>query len=560
MTGCAHHSVRSGPRTGAALAMLLAVAVASAALSGAGPRFYEDDPISRVPESQDASKVTVWESDLLYDLSLNTFARPGDPTPDVRAKNLNTVDEVPDSSWFVNRIVARPLGLEELRRGPAETEGPAPGPWTIVRSKEIGAAPGFTARDSRGRVWFISFDSPGYPEAATGAIMVANKIFWALGYWQVENHLASIRLEDLSIAESATIRVPSGKRRKLQKKDLEAVMRRAARNPDGSYRVVAGLQLPGKYVGNFRYHGTRSDDPNDLVPHEHRRELRALKVFGAWTNLVDLKAGNTVDTLVQENGRTVVRHWLQDVGSTFGIGANGPREWDEGWEYLYEGSKIWKRLLTMGFYFQPWLTADYEEFPSIGRFEGDTFDPTQWKSRVPSPAVIRARADDTFWAARRVMAFTDEMVREVARAAAFSDPNAERHLADVLIKRRDRIGRAYLPAVNPLVEFALDAGGTLTFTNAAVEARVADAPTGGYTASWFAFDNATGQSSSIGAPTRSGTPAVSAPGALPSAPGAFVKIQVSAVDPARPSWAVPVGVFFRRTGTGWKLVGLERLP
>ena len=59
------------------------------------------------------------------------------------------------------------------------------------------------------------------------------------------------------------------------------------------------------------------------MPHEHRRELRALKVFGAWTNLVDMKAGNTLDTLVTENGQRVVRHYLQDVGSTFGTGAIG---------------------------------------------------------------------------------------------------------------------------------------------------------------------------------------------------------------------------------------------
>ena len=238
-------------RTAATGVLLLAIAVVSSVLTGTGRKFYDDDPIARVPESQDASKVTVWESDLLYDLSLNTFANPGDDALNVRAQNLNSIDEVPDSSWFVNRILARSLTMEELRRGPVETEGPAPGPWTIVRSKEIGAAPGFTARDSKGRVWFISFDSPDNPEGATGAIMVANKIFWALGYWQVENHLASIRLDQLTIADSATIRVPSGKRRQLQMKDLEAVTRRAARNPDGSYRVVAGLQLPGKYPGQL---------------------------------------------------------------------------------------------------------------------------------------------------------------------------------------------------------------------------------------------------------------------------------------------------------------------
>ena len=74
------------------------------------------------------------------------------------------------------------------------------------------------------------------------------------------------------------------------------------------------------------------------MPHEHRRELRALRVFGAWTNLTDLKAGNTLDTLVDENGRAVVKHYLQDVGSTFGM-ANSPHEWDIGWEYFYDADR-----------------------------------------------------------------------------------------------------------------------------------------------------------------------------------------------------------------------------
>ena len=101
------------------------------------------------------------------------------------------------------------------------------------------------------------------------------------------------------------------------------VLERAHRNADGTFRAAAARLLKGKILGGFRYEGTRPDDPNDIVPHEHRRELRALRVFGAWTNLTDMKAGNTLDVLEPVNGRGIVKHYLQDVGSTFGIGANG---------------------------------------------------------------------------------------------------------------------------------------------------------------------------------------------------------------------------------------------
>ena len=37
----------------------------------------------------------------------------------------------------------------------------------------------------------------------------------------------------------------------------------------------------------------------------------------------------------------------------------------------------------------------------------------------------------------------------------------------MLIKRRDKIGRTYLTRLNPIVDPALDASGTLTFGNAA---------------------------------------------------------------------------------------------
>jgi hypothetical protein len=286
--------------------------------------------------------------------------------------------------------------------------------------------------------------------------------------------------------------------------------------------------------------------------------LRALQVFGAWTNLVDVKALNTMDSLITENGRSRVRHYLLDVGSTFGMGANGPREWIEGYEHLYQQDKMLRRLATFGFYLQPWQTVDYEENRAIGRFEGDRFDPLAWKSRVPAAALLHARDDDTFWAARRVMAFSDDMIRALVKSGKYSDPAAEKLLADVLIKRRNKIGQAYLTRINPLVNFSLDEPGVLRFENAAVHARLVEANPA-YKVAWFSLDNETGAATPL-SETNSSSEKAPVPAGLAPAPGAYVAADVRAVNPPHPSWTKPVRATFRRVGSGWKLVGLERMP
>jgi hypothetical protein len=254
----------------------------------------------------------------------------------------------------------------------------------------------------------------------------------------------------------------------------------------------------------------------------------------------------------------LVRHYLQDVGSTFGTGALGPHEWDEGHEYLYEGGPTWKRLVSLGLYVRPWQHVRYSEYRSIGRFEGDEFDPAAWKPRVPPAAFLNARADDTFWAARRVMAFSDDLIRAIVKTGRFSDAAAERHLADVLIKRRDRIAAAYLTPINPIVDPAIDASGRLTFINAAVAAGVAAAPKGGYRSQWYAFDNTTGESQPIGAPIVAASGSQIVPATVPTTIGSFVRVDIEAIDPPHPSWSIPVQAYFKRTASGWTLVGLER--
>jgi len=133
-------------------------------------------------------------------------------------------------------------------------------------------------------------------------------------------------------------------------------------------------------------------------------------------------------------------------------------------------------------------------------------------------------------------------------------------MADVLIARRDKIGRAYLPKINPIVDVALDPSGVLTFANAAVDARAAEAPKGGYHAEWAAFDNATGQTRALGPGTSATALRMPAPSGLPTADGTYIRVALSAVTPAVGSWARPVHAYFKRTAGSWKLVGFERLP
>jgi hypothetical protein len=520
-------------------------------------RFYDDDPISREPESQDASKAQPSSIQQLYEQVYALFVVSGDEPSGTRAQNINTTDEVPDSSWFTNRIGTTTVTPEQLARGPIVGAPPDASKWVVIREKTSGVHPGFTAKDGKGETWFLQFDPPYFPEGATSVVEIASKIFWALGYNQVETFLTTFDPKRVEFDPEATLRRPSGARTPFTWDDINQILERVARNKDGTYRVVAGRLISGTILGNFRYSGTRPDDPNDIVPHERRRELRALRVFGAWTNLTDWKAANTLDALETSNGRTVVKHYLQDVGSTFGLN-NDLHEWDLGYEHFYQADTMRKRFFSFGFALSPWQTIDYVEYPSIGKFEGDRFDPRKWRPQIPTPAYIEMRDDDAFWAARRVVAFTDDLIRVAVHTGEFSDPVAEKHLADVLIKRRDKIASVYLTAVNPIVSPRLDANNRLTFENTAVAAGVAKGALT-YRASWALFDNATGQTRPL-SETQSATTTIEAPSGLPTAAGSFIEVSISADNPLYPTWKEPIRSHFRRQSDGWKLVGLERLP
>jgi hypothetical protein len=539
--------------------MFVIVTVMMVSASGsraAVPKFFDDDPLWQEPITQDVKSATRYEPDLAYQSLENLFWHPGDKVLGQHAKNTNTVDEVPDSNFFVNRAGRLSLTTAMVARASNTSNGPAPGKWSIVSAKSDGITPGFTIRDAMNQLWFIKFDPPGWRAMATGSEIVAAKLFWAAGYHTAEYSIASLVPANLEIAPNTKITPMGEMARPMQRSDIFRLLSSADQDPDGSYRVIASKAAPGRPVGRLSFHGTRADDPNDIVPHEHRRELRGYFVFAAWLNHVDAKGINSLSSLVTEGGHTFIRHYLLDFGSALGSAAVGPREGWEGYEPLVEDkADIGRRILGLGFDIPEWRTMDFFESRSIGRLPRDhsNWNPAKWSPHITNAAFRHMRPDDTFWAAQKLAAISDDMIKAAVAEGQFGDPPSEEFLAKAISQRRTRILQTFLPAVNPVVDPAI-VGRQLTFVNAAVGAGVSPDPKG-YRASWFTFDNNTGQTTALG--TTEGPDSPLPTPALPAT--GFVKIEISAVGGPE-AWTKPVSVYFRKKGADWFLVGLERMP
>src|SRR5262245_54904128 len=65
-------------RRAASLALCVgAISLLSTSAGMQGQRFYPDDPISREPESQDASKAAAYDQSQMYELMYNLFVTSG---------------------------------------------------------------------------------------------------------------------------------------------------------------------------------------------------------------------------------------------------------------------------------------------------------------------------------------------------------------------------------------------------------------------------------------------------------------------------------------------------
>jgi len=499
-------------------------------------------PIAR-PQKQDVSE--------LYAVVYNSWFRHLNAehaalrAHDRGALDVNAWDEAPDSSWFTNRIGRQPMAFAEILGG-LDARPPEPPPWTVEGVTDEGYTPKLNIRDSAGRHYILKFD-PVAAERNSGAERICTLIFYAAGYNVPRNTLAYFRPADLRLDDAATIKDAVGKKRRMTAADLDSALTRVKPLGDGRYRVLASFMIDGG-VGAFKYTGTRKDDPNDVIPHELRRELRGMYVVASWVNHADAGDKNTLDQYVAENEKGFLRHYLVDFGSTLGSGdfVNGP--YRVGHEYVFDGAAMGRTLVTFGIWRRPWETEGRITYPEVGYYQPELFEPRKWKPNYPNLAFERMDEADAYWGAKIVTAFNDELIQQLAEAGEYSRPEVTAYIADALKRRRDIIGSYWLDRITPLEDFALQ-GDRLVFRDVAIERGYAKDDSRSYQLS-VGHGGATGfQGHSVHLPAFR-LPERAAPDRYGRVPVTAIRIQSRSRSGG---WALPVEVFLGRNGDSAQL-------
>ncbi|HWE28663.1 MAG TPA: hypothetical protein VHB97_11710, partial [Polyangia bacterium] len=387
------------------------------------------------------------------------------------SENVNALDEVPDSSWWVDlrrtsdeHARPRHFTADEMRRGPFGDDGAPVAPFTVVKGKTIGSTPGLVITDARGRRFMFKLDPPGWLGLNTSTEVVASRLAWAAGWLVPAEMIVDVRAGELVLSAKAHTTDARGREIPLTQAMLADLLRRSPREADGTIRVCAGKWLAGRSLGPWAYTGRRGDDPNDRIEHQNRRDVRAFGVFAAWMNDIDTMENNTMDAYVGDEGRGHVVHYQQDVGGSFGQFAAIPSELWMGQETYFMPGRIFASLLAFGAMGRTFdddrkevrrkvLLARYHE---LGYFDDDGFDPWNWHPILDNPAFVRMTARDRYWGAKRVAAFTEEEVRAAVSLGHYA-PATEQRLFEILWHRRERIVRAFLDDSVPLDYFRFEA-------------------------------------------------------------------------------------------------------
>ncbi|HUM10276.1 MAG TPA: hypothetical protein VLT82_04915 [Myxococcaceae bacterium] len=392
------------------------------------------------------------------------------------AINVNALDEVPDSSWYVNRASRQPMSAEEIARGACRRAPPEEElPWTVVGAKVDGANPGFVIRTASGERYVLKFDDPDQFERPSAGDVVGSRLYYAAGFQVPCNRVVYFRATDLvvDLAEENPSKV-------ITREKVDSLLKLAKQEENGTYRVLASEFIPGTPNGPWEYTDRRRDDPNDRVDHQDRRELRGSRLLAAWINHHDARSQNTLNTwITTSEGKGHLEHYVLDWGDTLG----GLHYSDEvsrrtGYSYYLDLGQIGLDFITFGIPQRPWERAKYGPAGKIfGYFNDTDFVAEEWRDGYPNVAFAAMEEQDGAWMARIIARIDDAAIDQVVDQARLSAPLARSELKRILKGRRQRILERYLTRVSSLTdpELAQD-GVTLCVHDRAEEAGLGAGP------------------------------------------------------------------------------------
>jgi hypothetical protein len=449
------------------------IVIAACVACGAERRFPLREPMWRDTDLNPVhAHIARYDSPLYWDGADNLFFRPLSESLGLvtsgESINVNSLDEVPDSAWFTNRIGARAMTPEEVARGACtpeqilDAEHAPDGAWLIDKGKMGGSTPGFRVTiPGKGKFMLKAENKDDEPERQTASSVIGAAVFHAAGYYSACEQIVYVRPSLFTLRPGLVSKANFQPEKPFDHAALEKIL--AQSTIRGRVRMSASAWIQGQSIGEYRFTGTRSDDPNDVIAHEDRRDLRGMRVLAAWIDRFDAREGNTFDTWMASDSKRadspgIVLHYQLDTSETLG----STWAWEQisrrlGKSYVIDWGDMARDFVTLGIPMRPWDTATREPGREIfGYFDAEHFVADRWKSEYPNAAFSRMTERDGAWMARILARFTPEMVHALAKSADFGDERDTRTLEATLEGRLARILDRYLGRLSPIADVKID--------------------------------------------------------------------------------------------------------
>jgi hypothetical protein len=404
-------NARSRPSSTAPRAALRAL-LAAALVVGVGcgyrpPRFADRPPVWTVADDQPIPlprRTGVTEQLYYSDAYVRrVLVQALDPTRPPEASDVNSLDEVPSSSWTRSLRGSRDPLAGYRRDGPPEL------PLQLQPAEKATITGARVAVDARGLRYELETDLSGRPEMLTAAAAITSRLLWALGYFTPE----------VWVVQQA----------------------------DGT-RVAATRWPVGVDLGPTPLLRTRSDDANDVVPHLDRRSLRALGMVAAWLGLGRLEPVMLRDQYLGATGQGHVRHELVGWSGALGVAAlrsvvaeaNDPDR---------ESHNFFFRLGTFGLSPKPPAPEAQIRWPSLGQL-GPWVVPDDYTPSPPFEPIDRLTPADAFWLAKRLASLPDATLEAALDSGRLASPRARAALDGWLRARRWQVVHGGFEVATPL--------------------------------------------------------------------------------------------------------------